>query len=152
MCTSCVTKGVSVRLIFVVNAARRARRAPRRPRTGRRARGPARLTLRDRRAPHYNVTMNGYSGGTAAGGPILGIRPGDGHARRSRGGGDALSGRNNNKRSLESEKNMSRKYAARAGAVPDGAALAPPAVLGRSWTAPRFTRPVVVRFAPSDRG
>jgi hypothetical protein len=89
------------------------------------ARGPGRLTLRDRRAPYYNVTMNGHVHRTAgpggrprpAGGPILG-RATEAEICERRG-----------IRSLESEKicreNMSRKYAARAGAVPDGAALAP---------------------------
>lgn len=62
-----------------------ATRAPRRPRTGRRARtGPVDVE-RPAGAPYYNVTMNGYSGGTAAGGPILGPGAGatdfsDGHA------------------------------------------------------------------------
>ena len=102
--------------------------------------------------------MNGYSGGTAAGGPILGPgrrieRRGHAAAAGVRGGGDALSGRNNNKRSLESEKNMSRKYAARAGAVPDGAALAPRGGPTPIRDAPAVhPGPVVVRFASSDRG
>jgi len=87
---SCVTKGVSVRWIFVVNAEatcsraratprprRVAGRAPRRPRTpDRPARaGPARTPVDvERPACTIDTTlpMNGYSGGTAAGGPILG--------------------------------------------------------------------------------
>ena len=137
---SCVTKGVSVRWIFVVNAeatCRRARarpaaaaearvagRAPRRPRTGRRARdrpGP-RLTLRDWRAPYYkevyNVTMNGYSGGHRR--RRADIRPGD--------GGGELSGRNNNKRSLGKREKYGEKICRE---------NMPPAP-GRSRTAPRW--------------
>ena len=42
------------------------------------ARGPGRLTLRDRRAPYYNVTMNGRTAGGTAPGRRADIRPGDG--------------------------------------------------------------------------
>ena len=144
--------------------ARVAGRAPRRPRTGRRARdrpGP-RLTLRDWRAPYYkevyNVTMNGYSGGHRR--RRADIRPGD--------GGGELSGRNNNKRSLGKREKYVEKICRenmppapgrsrtwrRAGAPRAGRRAGggpPPPDPGRTQ-APRFTRPVVVRCAPSDRG
>ena len=108
MCMSCVTKGVSVRWIFVVKMRRRRARATPRPRrawqgeppddrgrrTGRRARdrpGP-RLTLRDRLAPliqRYHERLQRPSGLRGHRRRRADIRPGD--------GGGELSGRNNNK-------------------------------------------------------